>query len=131
MHTTFTPSHAALRTFVQHGIGDLHSVNYPKYNIVKTSTGFRIEMAVPGWEKNDLDVSILGNKLEIRGLVKQELPKNETYVERGLSGKPFRKLFELNKHIQVQDTYMRKGMLCINLVHEVPEHELPKKFNIN
>ena len=125
------PTHAALRTFLNHGVGDFYTTTYPRHNLVKTEEGFRIEIAIPGWDKKDIEVSFLGNKLEVRGWRKQELPDGEEFVERGLSGKPFRKLFELGKNVVVDDVYMARGLLNIDLAHEVPEEERPKKFEIN
>ena len=33
-------------------------VNYPRYNIVKDEDNYTIEIGLPGWTKNDLEVSL-------------------------------------------------------------------------
>ncbi len=49
-------------------ISKLSSDSYPPYNIEQTSPNtIRITIAVAGFEKKDLDISLEGNQLQIRG----------------------------------------------------------------
>ena len=68
--------------------------NYPRYNVVKVGdTGYRVEVAVPGWDKGDIDISLEQNNLKIEGKVKQSENDNEEFLYKGLSGKCFTKVF--------------------------------------
>ena len=42
-------------------------VNYPRYNIVKDEDNYTIEIGLPGWTKNDLEVSLKESILMIEG----------------------------------------------------------------
>ena len=50
-------------------------------------------MALPGWNKDNIEIKQHKNKLTIEGTQKQELEANEKYVHKGLSGKTFFKSF--------------------------------------
>ena len=52
--------------------------NYPRYNLVAIGEdGYRIEMALPGWKKEHIDIKQHKNKLTIEGNEKQELDSDE------------------------------------------------------
>ena len=104
---------------------------YPRYNIVKTSAGYRVEIAVPGWNKADIEISVLKDVLTVKGLCKQKTEDvSESYIYKGLSGKEFVRTFEVGKHIQLNKAYMNKGLLCIDLEEEVPEEDRPRVITI-
>tara|TARA_X000001382_G_scaffold128335_1_gene117819 strand:- start:31 stop:459 length:429 start_codon:yes stop_codon:yes gene_type:complete len=110
-----------------------HNVDsgYPRYNIVKTAKGYRVEIAVPGWNKSDIEISQLKDVLTVRGLCKQQAEnKDESYVYKGLSGKEFSRTFTVGKHIQLDTAYMNKGLLCIDLDELVPEEDRPRIITI-
>ena len=71
--------------------------NYPRYNLVAVGEeAYRIEMALPGWSKDDIDIKQHKNKLTIEGMEKQELNSDEErYIHKGLSGKTFSRIFTL------------------------------------
>jgi molecular chaperone IbpA len=105
---------------------------YPRYNIVKTAPGYRVEIAVPGWNKSDIEISQLKDVLTVRGLCKQQTETTEeSYVYKGLSGKEFTRTFTVGKHIQLNTAYMNKGLLCIDLDEIVPEEDRPRIITIN
>ena len=68
--------------------------NYPRYNIVEGKSGFKLEIAVPGWSKKQLTVIQKDNELRIQGVKDSE--GGDNYLHRGLSGKSFDKTFVLN-----------------------------------
>lgn len=104
---------------------------YPRYNIVKTAKGYRVEIAVPGWNKSDIEISHLKDTLMVKGLCKQQTEnKDESYVYKGLSGKEFTRTFTVGKHIQLNKAYMNKGLLCIDLDAIVPEEDRPRIITI-
>ena len=70
-------------------ISKLSSDSYPPYNIEQTSTNtIRITIAVAGFEKKDLDISLEGNQLQIRGN-KQENDSEKIYIHRGIATRQF------------------------------------------
>ena len=106
--------------------------NYPRYNLVAVGKeAYRIEMALPGWSKDDIDIKQDKNELTIEGTAKQELDSaEERYVDKGLSGKTFSRVFTLGDWVEVSDAGFRNGMLVINLQVNTPEENKPKTINI-
>tara|TARA_X000001036_G_scaffold399228_1_gene402685 strand:+ start:268 stop:699 length:432 start_codon:yes stop_codon:yes gene_type:complete len=106
--------------------------NYPRYNLVAVGdTGYRIEMALPGWSKDDIDIKQHKNKLTIEGTQKQELESDEEhYIHKGLSGKTFSRIFTLGDWVEVSSAGFKNGMLVINLQVNTPEENKPTTINI-
>ena len=104
---------------------------YPRFNILRVGKhGFRVELAVPGWNKDDLEISLHKGLLTVAGNVKQVESGNETFVYKGLSGKCFTKVFRVGDNVQVTKAYMERGLLCVDLEDITPEEELPKHIPI-
>ena len=68
-------------------VTDLPITNYPRYNLVAIGEeAYRIELALPGWKKQDIEIKQHKNELSIEGKEKQELDSNEErYIYKGLS----------------------------------------------
>jgi molecular chaperone IbpA len=106
---------------------------YPRFNIVKSEEEgrWRIEVAVPGWSKEDISIKLHNGVLTVSGTNKQSLPSGERYVHKGLSGRCFEKTFAVNKHVKLDRAYMERGLLCIDLHEELPEELKPVTISIN
>lgn len=105
---------------------------YPRYNVVKAGdSNYRIEIAVPGWHKEDIEISLHKNVLSVKGTTKQTENPDETYVYKGLSGKCFTRNFRVGDHIKLSKAYMNRGLLCIDLQEELPEEDRPITISIN
>jgi len=107
---------------------------YPRFNILSNteSGNKRIEIAVPGWNKADIDIFLHEGVLTVEGKKKLDTKEdNETYVYKGLSGKAFKRVFGVPEHVHVVSAYCERGLLCIDLHEEVPEALQPKKIAIN
>ena len=107
------------------------TINYPRYNIVRGKNQYRIEMDLAGWDKKDIEVILDQEQLTIKGVEKQGLSADESYVHRGISGKTFRRLFTLGEHIEVSNASFKDGMLLITLVEKLPDEKKPKLIDIN
>ena len=90
--------------------------NYPRYNIVEGSEGFRLEIAVPGWKKKDLSVRLVNNELRIKGSRSNE--GGDPYLHQGLSTKSFDKVFVLNSDLIVEKVKLEDGLLTINIARD-------------
>ena len=95
----------------------IHSsdTSYPRYNIVESKTGYRIEIAVPSWKKEELEVIHENNELVIKGKRERKLDEDERYVHQGLSLKSFERKFMLNIDLTVDSVELTDGMLTIQL----------------
>lgn len=104
---------------------------YPRYNVVRVgSKDYRVEVAVPGWDKDDIEVTLHKNELKIEGTQKQVVEQDESYLYKGLSGKTFTRVFKVGNNIELETAYMKNGLLCIELVENVPEEDMPKRIQI-
>jgi molecular chaperone IbpA len=104
---------------------------YPRYNVVRVgSKDYRVEVAVPGWDKDDIEITLHKNELKIEGTQKQVVEQDESYLYKGLSGKTFTRVFKVGNNIELETAYMKNGLLCIELVENVPEEDMPKRIEI-
>ena len=105
---------------------------YHRYNVLRVGeNGFRVELAVPGWNKGDIDISLHKGVLTVTGMIKQEVNENESYIYKGLSGKCFTRTFGVSEHVQIDRAYMERGLLCIDLHEELPVELQPVKVTIS
>ena len=116
-----------LQTDVFSNVGDS---GYPRYNVVKVGeTGYRIELAIPGWDKGDVAIQLHKNILTIEGK-RAKSEAQETYLHKGLSGKGFTRSFKVGDYIVLDKAYMERGLLCISLSEQIPEAEKPVTVDI-
>ena len=101
--------------------------NYPPYNVITTDDEdvFFIELAVAGFAKEDLEVSVKDQVLTVKGEIKDS--KDETtYAHRGIATRKFTREFALGEFIEVTGAVAENGMLKISLERIVPEDKKPK-----
>ena len=103
---------------------------YPPYNIVKSGNNYTITVAVAGFSKSDLDISVQENELVIKGSTNDSNKKIE-FLHRGIAGRNFERKFRLADTIKVTDANYENGLLHIFLEREIPEHQKPRKIEIN
>jgi molecular chaperone IbpA len=109
---------------------------YPPFNLKKTDENvYVIEMAVAGFGKNDIELTLEENKLKIAGHTTLETLTDDgikaDYLHKGISNRPFTRTFTLADHVVVNNAKMVNGMLKIWLEHIIPEDKKPKKINID
>jgi len=103
---------------------------YPPYNLVKESNvKWRIEMALAGWAREEVEVSTETNVLLVRS-VKEKSKGEEEYMHRGVSTRTFARGFNLSDDVEVGDVTMNDGMLTIELRKVIPDHQKLKIYDI-
>jgi len=60
----------------------------------------------------------------------QVVEEGESYHYKGLSGKTFARVFKVGNNIELETAYMKNGLLCVDLVENVPEEDMPKRIEI-
>lgn len=107
------------------------STNYPPYNIVKLSDqSYQITIAVAGFAKEDIEVTIEGNSLAVTG----KTDTNGTdvqYLYRGLSMRDFTRKFTLADEVEVDNVNLKNGILAITLKRIQQEEAKVRKVKIN
>jgi molecular chaperone IbpA len=103
--------------------------NYPPFDLIKLDDNrYRIEIAVAGFGRDDVEITSQQNQLVVRGQKTDEEGSN--YVHRGIANRTFERRFALADHIQVRGADLKDGMLAIELVREIPEAMKPRKIEI-
>ena len=106
------------------------NTSYPPYNILKSDNNYTISLAIAGFSKDEIDVSLQENELVIKGIAKDQDDKIE-FLHRGIAGRNFERKFRLADTIKVSDANYEDGLLNIYLEREIPEHQKPRKIEIN
>ena len=104
-------------------------VNYPPYNLVKeTDTRYRLELAIAGFSKDDVEVTTESNKLTVEG--KQKDVDTSEYVYRGLASRDFTRTWTLSDDVEVNEVDFTNGLLTVRLNKIVPDHQKRKVYKI-
>jgi HSP20 family molecular chaperone IbpA len=103
---------------------------YPPYNIERlppdsgTGERLRIVLAVAGFSKDDLEVTIEDRQLIIRG--KQNDQSRATFLHRGIAARQFQRTFVLAEGMDVIGASMENGLLAIELARPEPARHIRK-----
>jgi molecular chaperone IbpA len=107
------------------------SNNYPPHNIIKTGENtYEIQVAVTGFKKSEIAVTVENNVLVIKGESMTTEYQSEQYLYRGLATRDFAREFPLAEHIEVIGAEIESGMLIVKLVRNIPESAKPKVIDI-
>ncbi len=107
---------------------------YPPYNIERVTRGekspecLRITLAVAGFTRDQLDVTVEENQLVIRG--RQQDDKTRLYLHRGIAARQFQRTFVLAEGMEVMGADLKNGLLSIDLARPEPER-IAKTIAIN
>lgn len=87
---------------------------YPPYNIEQASDEeLKITLAVAGFSRDELSVTVEGRQLVIRG--KQTEANDKTFLHRGIAARQFQRAFVLAEGIEVSGAELEHGLLTIEL----------------
>ena len=106
-------------------VSKISSDGYPPYNIERCdrSNGqperLRITLAVAGFTRDQLDITIEENQLVIRG--RQQDDEARQYIHRGIAARHFQRTFVLAEGMHVLGADLKNGLLCIDLARPEPE----------
>ena len=107
----------------------INSQSYPPYDILKLDEDtYRISLAIAGFTKEDIDVSIDNGTLNIKGEIVEVV--DAEVVHKGIAGRKFTRSFALGEYMEVTGADMKDGMLHINVDRIVPEEKKPKTIKI-
>lgn len=102
---------------------------FPPYDIIKTnSEKFVIKMAIAGYTKEQITVSLDSGKLIITG--KSETTQPLEYIYKGIAERDFTRSFTLADTVEVDKVTLSDGMLYVTLKNIIPDNKKPKTFQI-
>jgi molecular chaperone IbpA len=103
--------------------------NYPPYNLVKeSSVDFRLEIALAGYKKEDIEVTTEWNKLFVEA--KKVADADDGYIHQGLAKRAFTRTWTLSDDVEVKDVSYVDGLLTVKLNRVIPEHQKKKVYEI-
>jgi molecular chaperone IbpA len=106
-----------------------NSQSYPPYDLLKLDEDtYRISIAVAGFSKENINVSVDNGTLIIKGEI-VEVTDAEV-VHKGIAGRKFTRSFALGEYMEVTGAEMKDGMLNINVDRIIPEDKKPKTIEI-
>jgi HSP20 family molecular chaperone IbpA len=101
------------------------SDGYPPYNIERLASEsdvperLRITLAVAGFARNQLSVTLEEGQLMIRG--RQQDDRERQFLHRGIAARQFQRSFLLAEGMQVLGADLADGLLSVDLVRPEPE----------
>lgn len=101
------------------------SDGYPPYNIerLRAADGeperLRITLAVAGFRRDELTVTVEDRQLVIRG--RQVDDEERDYLHRGIAARQFQRSFVIADGIEVDGADLENGLLSVDLIRVEPE----------
>ena len=108
-------------------IDDKKTVTSPVYaNVAETNSNFTISLAIPGYEKSDIEISLDKNKLTIKG--KKQASNETKYSVKEFDFSGFERSFFLPEDVQADkiEAKTENGILYVY----IPKEEIKPAINI-
>ena len=110
------------------------TINYPPYNIVKTGkNAYDIEVALAGFNKKDIDVSVEDGVLTIESKTSdKDESKDEdgNTIYKGISKRYFKRSFTTANDVEVKGAELKDGLLKVSMEKIVPESKKLRTIDI-
>lgn len=105
----------------------LSNGNYPPYNVVRLAeTEYAFEIAVAGFEEDELDVEVVDGELVVKGEAKDKDQHVGNYLHQGIARRNFVRSFALADNTTVKGASVRNGILTILVEVFVPQSKVEK-----
>jgi molecular chaperone IbpA len=120
------------RMMDDHNFNEMVRYNYPPYNIVKTGDyTYDIELALAGFNKKDIDITMEDGMLNIKSSVEATKDKDEDgVIHKGIAKRYFSKSFTIAEDVEIKGAELKDGLLKVSMERIVPEHKKPRTINI-
>ena len=106
-----------------------NSQTYPPYDLLKLDEDtYRISLAVAGFSRENIDISVDNGTLIIKGELVEVI--DAEVVHKGIAGRKFVRSFALGEYMEITGAEMKDGMLHINVDRVIPEDKKPKTIEI-
>ena len=115
-----------------HQFDSISDTNFPPYNIVKTGDNkYDVELALAGFNKKDIDVTVEDGILTIKSIVKDSKEdKEEGVIHKGIAKRYFSKSFTIADDVEVKGAELKDGLLKVSLERIIPESRKAKTISI-
>jgi len=104
---------------------------FPPHNIIKIDDEkYIVELAVAGFDEDEIDITVKDGVLSIEG-AKKETKEEVNYLHKGIGTRAFKKTLKLVDTIEVHGAQYKNGILRVGLENVIPEEKKPRKVEIN
>jgi len=120
------------RMMDDHNFNEMVRYNYPPYNIVKTGDyTYDIELALAGFNKKDIDITMEDGMLNIKSSVEATKDKDEDgVIHKGIAKRYFSKSFTIAEDVEIKGAELKDGLLKVSMERIIPEHKKPRTISI-
>jgi len=108
-------------------------VTYPPYNITQFDEKYVLELAVAGFRRDELDITVKDRTLTVASdtsAIDETPGQKGKELHKGIARRSFKLNFALAEHIEVKEAKLEDGILTITLEQEIPEELKPKVIPI-
>ena len=110
-----------------------HNSNYPPYNIHKINENeYKIEVALAGYSKDDIELELKDSTLTVRNKQKEKIVNENIngMIHKGISTRQFERVFTISEDIKVKNAELKNGLLNIDLERIVPDEKKARLISI-
>ena len=110
-----------------------HNSNYPPYNIHKINENeYKIEVALAGYSKDDIELELKDSTLTVRNKQKEKIVNENTngMIHKGISTRHFERAFTISEDIKVKNAELKNGLLNIDLERIIPDEKKPRLIRL-
>lgn len=103
---------------------------FPPHNIIKLDEyKYSVELAVAGFDEDEIDITVEDGLLTIKG---EKKPNDETvnYLHKGIGTRSFSKQIHIIDTVEVRGAVYKNGILSIGLENVIPDSKKPRKVEI-
>ena len=88
-----------------------------KFNVAQKEKDLKIELILPGFKKEDIEIELKGDRLSIKALAKKEKDSSEVFIWRDFEMKNYEQVLSLPKdfNYETAEASYDAGILTINL----------------
>ena len=107
--------------------------NYPPYNIRKAGNDkYAIEVAVAGFNKDDVEVEYEDNLLTVKTkeVKRSEEKEGGEIIHRGISQRSFARSFTIADDVKVNGAKLKDGLLTVACERILPDHKKKRLIDI-
>lgn len=109
---------------------DAKIVSFPPYNLIKADENhYTIELAVAGYTKKDIEISVEKDILTVKSTASEE-KSDDIVLHQGIAKRQWSQKFVLGEWYVVKDASLSEGLLTIKIEREIPEEMKPKVIKI-
>jgi molecular chaperone IbpA len=108
--------------------------SFPPYNLIKIDEdNYKIELAVAGYTKEDIEVSVEKDLLTVKSKITInpiESGEETKVIHQGIAERQWQQQFALGEWIVIKDATLKDGLLTIKCERELPDELKPKTIKI-